>query len=625
MSISNGSRKILKTPLDGISMLRNRVQCGLFANPSEELRMRTDLEIFTLHPPEPKIRVLEYAREIRDNERRNKKKKFSSSMKTKENRTQRLVKEYMRKHSEKLDNTSSNANENDENTVEKEEKRYRELLGIPQKPLLSENLTVLGNAYEFALKQLEYQHAYPDVSEKESFRAIEVILSRENREERHKSRAIRDTIVKEVEQKPIIEEEKDDDEEIRDEKLYSTTVPSILSGKPKVVEQMYRWGKRLKWVPYSEWTVGAITALDHWIAVKILELSEDTWEKMLAGDESAGVSRVKDVISVRGALFPETLEDAPYEEEEEPQDESIDQLLKKLGSNENENWDFDDDDDDDDDSKKDDVHRAMVDQLQSWRERNGREPYLTWSMEDQQKFNDWLEEYVTLLTDPQERRYIDIDATRETLLSSKPLYYNQNEMLWSKLSDETEIDILLDSMLKAGPPPPSQNPSEEQNRQEYISFLNSPYQKQRQKLLTLSALREIYDDYTKESDYAKFWEKHKDVLLKDLEVETLQQDPDGHISKKDTSLLKDAPDDARFKLTKQKMLTKQYTERNDVLKAWRYYKTKRAMTEEKMFQKIVKGGRIGLRYPKLIKHESDTDTQQPTDNPKDELTSNVKK
>jgi hypothetical protein len=44
------------------------------------------------------------------------------------------------------------------------------------------------------------------------------------------------------------------------------------------------WTKRLQAVPYKQWTVGASTALDHWIAKRVLGLSEETWLALLEGN-----------------------------------------------------------------------------------------------------------------------------------------------------------------------------------------------------------------------------------------------------------------------------------------------------------------------------------------------------
>ena len=68
-----------------------------------------------------------------------------------------------------------------------------------------------------------------------------------------------------------------------------STIPSILHNKPRIALQLAAWGDRLRQVLCAQWTIGAVTALDHWFAIHALEISEENWERMLAGDEDIGV------------------------------------------------------------------------------------------------------------------------------------------------------------------------------------------------------------------------------------------------------------------------------------------------------------------------------------------------
>jgi hypothetical protein len=58
----------------------------------------------------------------------------------------------------------------------------------------------------------------------------------------------------------------------------------LYSDNQRSFEGMITWTKRLQAVPYRQWTVGASTALDHWIAKRVLGLSEETWLSLLEGD-----------------------------------------------------------------------------------------------------------------------------------------------------------------------------------------------------------------------------------------------------------------------------------------------------------------------------------------------------
>jgi hypothetical protein len=58
----------------------------------------------------------------------------------------------------------------------------------------------------------------------------------------------------------------------------------LYSNNQRSFEGMITWTKRLQAIPYRQWTVGASTALDHWIAKRVLGLSEATWLALLEGD-----------------------------------------------------------------------------------------------------------------------------------------------------------------------------------------------------------------------------------------------------------------------------------------------------------------------------------------------------
>ena len=102
-----------------------------------------------------------------------------------------------------------------------------------------------------------------------------------------------------------------------------------------------QWSRMLQesGIPYNEWTVGASTALDHWIARNILQLSEATWQSLLEGNDPSCLSRGQDIVAVRETLFPETkLELSENEmlqaQEQQAQLEAEEQASKELSSDE---------------------------------------------------------------------------------------------------------------------------------------------------------------------------------------------------------------------------------------------------------------------------------------------------
>jgi hypothetical protein len=173
------------------------------------------------------------------------------------------------------------------------------------------------------------------------------------------------------------------------------------------------WASRLSAVPYSRWTIGATVALDHWIAADVLGMSEETWEALLQGggdnddgDEMSLLPRGRDIIGVRGALFPETVLDTSLdnddlagtmdeEKEEEELDEteqSIDELLASLGGD----FDFGGDStsslwaSEDNKKKAGNVDQdigTLVEELQTWRAKNLKLAYAQWDETSKKEFN----------------------------------------------------------------------------------------------------------------------------------------------------------------------------------------------------------------------------------------------
>jgi hypothetical protein len=192
------------------------------------------------------------------------------------------------------------------------------------------------------------------------------------------------------------------------------TIPSILYGKPDALMQMARWGDRLSQVPYSRWTIGAATALDHWIASNILGLTEMKWQEVLSKkDRSKSIA--KDIITVRHALFPETLQGhddniTPDDENEvveedsklkEEAEKSIDDLLSSLDGEDNDDdfWKKLEDEEgdatgsDEGDSWEgppfmdEETFTKAKRELKKWQEKNAKIPYAEWDEQEKKVFN----------------------------------------------------------------------------------------------------------------------------------------------------------------------------------------------------------------------------------------------
>lgn len=314
---------------------------------------------------------------------------------------------------------------------------YRKLLGV-QPPAenysMGQKSSALSKAYAYSVKQYEVMRTQ-DVSEKEALAIVDELLAEETKEERHRSREITQKVQDWDKTGGDSSSTKDDQQKGGDDSKGSSSssvqenLPSILHGKPRVVEGMMQWSHMLQnsGIPYSEWTVGASTALDHWIARNILELSEATWDALLEGNDPSLLSRGQDIVALRETLFPETRldvreedmleqEHSTFEEEEEesfsssidvPQPamektKSVDELLNSLRGldrikDEGETpqtatWSFDDDTSSTstpapDHPAETDPIRMLTEELQEWRAQNSKSPYEQWPEHEQQRFS----------------------------------------------------------------------------------------------------------------------------------------------------------------------------------------------------------------------------------------------
>jgi len=566
------------------------------------------------------------------------------------------------------------------------EEYYRRLLGVPEPPGMRSSVgqkpAAVQKAYAAAVRHYDLQRT-EGLSDAEAMRRVDELLAEQDSKERETSRKrteevrrLADTRVVEGDDagastttsirramrgaadvdRSAVRREGDATASGSDGSPSSASIEdrlrSIFAGNPRVVEGMMKWGERLDAVPYKEWTIGASTALDHWIACQLLGLSEETWLTLLEGsyDDPVLLSRGRDVVAVREALFPETLmkddaeqqslqedgdgEDLPSRDEPtaeaEGGEKSIEELLASLGKLKR----FDDDDNaasaaatkDDSDSWKwlgsddDDVNALdakvdqLVDQLQEWRRRHHEESsYDNWPDDEKKKFNDWLrKDYAAALMSDAEKggaRGIDYEATREALLSQPPVSRDDSEAFWSQLREEGLAADLLGKMRDEGPPPGASAL--------HAAFWDLPFDEQLDRLLNIGALRPLLDEYARESERVKFLQRHGDALLAGVELEHLVPDSEGPVRASDLpeSVLEEvgggAPTrDMRFRL---EMLPYQSSgdmsaqERTRALfLAWNEHKAGRARYEEKLFRTR----RLGLRYSDKIPGDDDDDSSE---------------
>lgn len=586
---------------------------------------------------------------------------------------------------------------------EEEEYRQRKILGIPMQDgsnhnnnsntststntstssIMGRKSQVLQDAYEFALRQYQIiqEKAYNDdeqqLDEKTSIQMVEELLQQEERNERLESR-LRARQIREEQglsnAKTLKAHDKDasssfssssssstttnssthnENTDNVNHRLEKNTIPSILHSKPRTIQALNIWGSRLRAVPYAQWTLGASTALDHWIAVDVLGMSEESWNRLLEGRLETDVqesrvseddthvnigdmARVKDIITVRSALFPETLFDTVHQSmdsdahgdsdglfatttgslldahqdvEKDETERSIDELLASLGGFEDEENDHDDSNtlsssssgqEDSFDSKV----SSMIDSLQDWRAKHQENPYESWDDASKTEFKNWLSKYIALVDDGQMGQ-IDLKATREALLSEPPRYRADSDSFWSQIEDETDAELLLihlhkqESDFKSKDQPQLETPAQKKAKDNLETFLSLPYSKQLAQIINLSTLRPILDEYASEVDRLKFMEEHGELLLEGMEIEHLVSDVNGTISLNDIddSFVdkKTLGENSRFSIKMIPYGTDEFglsrSERSRALyRAWSAQKAGRARYEENSFKR----GELGL-------------------------------
>lgn len=638
-----GMRRILKQKLSPVEYIKKAVQTGIYKeiyHPKDKNKAGRgrrggggnfnqfapkideypdEYEILTLNPPlPPKPRLSKKDVRFLMKEEQSDKKKSSERGSPS---TDKYMKRYMERYDERM-RTSSNLSDS-----EREDQYYQKIFGLDTPSTgysgdskldemgsaMGRKSTVLNHAYEFSLKQYEVLSENEGMTEEESLQVVEDILAKEEKDERLQSRMKAQKVVEDAESAAKAAEESNQFSSKTTNALStatstppSFTIPSILYSKPRTIQALNIWGKRLQAVPYNQWTLGATTALDHWIAVDVLGMKEETWDRLLSGElehdiqESIGKdlvigdkARMNDILTVRSALFPETAIQSLLDQEEEEEElgmlgseygenienaldsteaekdaaeRSIDELLASLGG-------FDDDDEkegkDDDGYKSDEISSAgdddldtrisnMVDSLQEWRLKNDETPYEEWDTKSKEKFDKWQSEYLSLVTNQNDGE-VDVVATRDALLSEPAIDRVSSEDFWSQVQDEAAAEILLHNLLEKGSPqsqsqskskPLSDNPNEnekesaatQKSREALEAFLSLPYEKQLRQLVSLGTLRPILDEYVKESDRFKFMERHGKMLLEGIELEHLVIDPDGPIG------IQDIGDDALLKM-----------------------------------------------------------------------------
>ena len=211
---------------------------------------------------------------------------------------------------------------------------------------------------------------------------------------------------------------------------------------------------------------------------------------------------------------------------------------------------------------------------------------------------------------------MDLIATRKALLESPPIDKDESDKFWQQVRDETEAEILLQSIRKTGAPSPNDaaTTGERKAREAFAHFLNLPYHVQLQKLVDLGTLRPLMDEYTSESERVKFLARYGEKLMEGVLMEHLVPDPDGPIRGAELGRWGEEngiEGEERFRMEtvpygSDEFSSDKSVRAREMYRAWNTHKAGRARFEEIMFKK----DRLGLRYNLDDKGKVQTTTQE---------------
>jgi len=645
ISTSHGQIRILKhaTP-DLLTYIQKATQTGVYRsseeveemnqqlkeNPSDLRRIRWNVqrgskiqdypreyEILSLNPPSPfKPKI-----PIKDQ------KKIYSKYVREKLPTDRLAQNYLNRQGHK----QRSGNGSEPMTADE---YYRRLLGsnkaLKADMAMGSKSAMVAKSYAVAVKQYEIMRT-GNLSEKEAMDKVEELLATDDFEEKTSSRAKAEDLrndsqkvdgmdsiqrgqasfpgsmpKEELLKKITNKKDKNEGGAAATGADYDTTVAMLYSENQRSFEGMINWTKRLEAVPYRQWTVGASVSLDHWIAKRVLGLSEETWLALLEGDSPDLMGRGRDIVMARHALFPETqiessiqasVDDRTADEATDGAEDDLDALLATL-----EGWSSQDKPQESSSEANMNMNSSndssgpseevLVDELQAWRTQHAEQSYDKWIPEKKQEFMSWLETFVSAQVPESSFGSVDLEETRKNILEAPAQGKEEADEFWDSLRDETSAEVLLQSLLEERVKNASQHP-----------FYQLEYKTQLERLVNLGTIREIANEYATEAERSKFLTRFGDYLLEGVQFHHLIPDSSGPIAGSDLGehLQQKYKIEAEDRFSLKNVLYGEddfYSETSKnarkLYMAWNKLKAGRAHYEEKLFQK----GLLGLSYAK---------------------------
>ena len=263
-------------------------------------------------------------------------------------------------------------------------------------------------------------------------------------------------------------------------------------------------------------------------------------------------------------------------------------------------------------------------------------PLATMNTNYKNKIQQWINKYVATLSPEADATKVDMDATRQALLSEKPIDRDESRQFWNNVRSESEAELFLQdyrakaqeqlsSLLETKSSSHLSLTDEETALLSKLQdVLSVPYERQLRKLVNMGTLRPMLDEYTHEKDRQRFFEKYSSIFLEGLEMEHLVPDPEGPIGLDDLSsdlrdelsgewspsisssgslpaaLSSSSDQEPRFAIRMIAYGTDEFgSERagraRDLYRLWNEHKANRAKFEEAMFKK----GLMGLEQTRV--------------------------
>lgn len=624
ISTTHGQSRILKHPTpDILTYIQKAVKTGVYRtteeiefmnqelkeNSSDLRRIRWNVrrgskitdypkeyEILSLNPPspfKPKISL------------KDKKKVYSRYLKT-HRPTDLLAQKYLNMRGQIA------RNKNGGETTLTANEYYQRLLGSNKIPkvdsAMASKSASVRKAYAVAVKQYEIMRA-GNLSEKKAMEQVEQLLMSGDFNEKASSRAKAESLHKAISSmkvgdatvrgekafegaKPkekILNENKEDPDNYSSD--YGTKVSILYSENQRAFEGMIIWTRRLQAVPYKKWTVGASVALDHWIAKRVLGLSEETWLALIEGDSPELLGRGRDIVVTRHALFPETIKKESTIHQNidiDDTDDDLEALLATLGgiaspgNTEKKST--------EEEPNKSSPTDELEIKLQFWRRKQAKHEYEDWPSQDKGEFMTWLEEsFISTQVPESALASVDLEETRKNILQAAPLNADDENKFWNSICDETSAELFLQSLY-----------AKDVNKSRH-PFWSLDYKSQLERLVNLGSIGELANEYSTEADRSKFLTQYGHYILEGMQFDHLLPDPSGPIFGSDLGFHLqekysiDSGD--RFRLKKISYGNENFDSSSlcyarMIYKEWNKLKVGRAHYEEKLYKK----GLLGLTY-----------------------------